>query len=216
MRYKSKRMARNKRVHTPEHLTNLTAAAQNTGADFINRRVYLIGTIDESVAKHFMVAFNTMDDTPGEITVVLCSSGGEESAGYAIYDMMTAAQNPVTIVAYGECMSIATLVLQGATERYLSPECQLMVHNGHVVMGAGDGEGGVQVDADDMVKYAAEVKRNNSRYHLALSKHTGQPIKLIKAMCERETFMSAKEAVEKGFADGVIHQPKPRKQRKKR
>jgi len=199
MRYR--KIMASKGAVSPGHLSNITAATQGTGADFLSRRIYLVGEINEEAAGRFLVAIQTMDDSEGPITVVICSSGGDEASGYAMYDALKLAKNPVTATAYGECMSIAMAVLQGAELRLLSPTCQLMVHNGYVGMWGGEDS---RVEIDKLVKIGEECKRNNQRYYDILAARSGLDGALVKTMCDRETFMSAQEAIRLGFADGEL------------
>lgn len=174
--------------------------SHDTGTDL--RKLYLIGEVDHEMAKQLIVDLQTLDATEGPIVIVMTSAGGNEGAGYAIFDAIRMTHNPVTILAYGEVMSIAALVLQAADNRLLSPECRFLIHNGSVPSG-GDDEG--YIDADKLIARAKETIRNNHRYHKLIAHRSGLPLAKIKTFCKQETLFWAEEAVKLGFADGIIN-----------
>ena len=166
------------------------------------REVYLIGTVNAEMAAGAIKALRDFDATPGEITVVIASTGGEEGAGWAMYDAILLCKNKTVARVYGECQSIAALVLQACDRRTMSPNARFMIHNGNIEM---------SITTNQMAPYSQEVKTLSSKYHSVLAERSGRPLKAVEEMCEAETFMSAPEAVENGFADEVIVKPAARR-----
>lgn len=164
-----------------------------------DRRIFLCGSIDEDKLAPFMVALRALDSEPGKaspITIVLSSEGGSENAGYAMYDAIRACRNPVIIEGYGAVMSIAALVLQAGSSRLLSPESRFMIHNGTIGLG--------RLDQRTLVSVGKETARNNKRYYRVLAEHSGLSQKKVEQYCDRETYLSAEQAVGLGFADAII------------
>lgn len=168
-----------------------------TGVDVPARLIYLMGEINNEVAYRFMVALQTLDRIEGDIRIILTSVGGEEDAGYAIYDAIRLSKNKVIIEGYGAVQSIAALIIQAGNVRLLSPECRFMVHNGSLTLSEG-------IEADTLVAIGKEVLVNNARYHSALATRSGQTIHKIRKLCKDETFFTAQEAVYIGLADRVM------------
>lgn len=166
-------------------------------ADFSTRTIYLVGEVMDEMALRFLIPFAIMDEQKGPIQIILCSGGGDESAGYAIYDAIRLAKNRVSISGYGAVQSIAALIFQAAETRLLSPHCRFMIHNGTVDLVP-------DTQADAVVAIGKETERNNNTYHRLLAKRSGQTIPRVREMCRDEEYFSAKEAVSFGFADGVI------------
>lgn len=183
------------------------SSTMGSGVDFVARVVYLVGEINDDSAYRFMIGFRHLDDTTGPITIAMVSAGGSEHCGYTLYDLIRLAQNPVTIDCYGVCMSIAALVLQAGSRRRLAAECRFMVHNGHVDLSSG-------VEAGTLVALGQEVARNNLRYQTLLAEHSGVDLKKVTEFCEKETYLSAAQAVEMGFADEIILRATPPKKRR--
>ena len=189
-------------------LTSRIGNCLSLGADPTCNTLYLVGEIDDELAYRFLVGLHVLDSIGMPIKVVMCSPGGSDSAGCAIYDAIRLAKNHVTIDGYGCVQSIAALILQAADCRRLSPETRFMIHNGSINMSGG-------VDANTMVSIGREIEHNNIRYSRILADRSGKSLSEIKALCNEETYYSANEAVDFGFADEVINVvPQPKKARK--
>lgn len=190
----------NEEQETPRAAELLTELLE-TGTDFAGRRIFLMGPIDDNSARAFIASLHLLAATPGEIYVTLNSPGGEEPAGYAIYDAIQFV-NRVTIDVYGEAASMAAVVLQAARVRRMGGSSDFMIHNG--------ARGGViSPDNDAIEKVAAEIRQDNRKYYdrlLAGARRTNPKISLrrIRQMCSRETRLSALEAVKLGFADSIL------------
>lgn len=175
-------------------------ASMNTGVDFESRTIYLVGEVDGHMLHRFVTSFEALDKAPGPIRVVLSTPGGSEPDGYAIYDLMRIANNPTIVEGYGAVQSIGALILQAADIRLLAPECRVMVHNGSV-------EFGQALNTDTLVAIGQEVNRNNKRYQEALASRSNLSSNKVRELIDKETYMSAGECVQWGFADGVITVP---------
>jgi len=177
------------------------AETLSLGVDTTNRTIYLIGVVDDEMTARFMIAFRALDAVKGPIRIVLNSGGGSEPAGFAIYDILKLARNPVTIDCYGLVQSIAALILQAAKRRRMSPECRFMIHNGHLELP------GHPVYQGTIVAISRETEKMTARYKEILAESSGASAKNIKKWCDDERYFSAHETVTLGFADEVIDSP---------
>ena len=136
-----------------------------------------------------------LDSANGEdITVVINSGGGDVTAGQEIYTMLHEYPGNVVIHIYSMAASAAAVIAM-ARESEISPVAQLMIHN---VSTRSEG------DYHDM-EHAAEVLRNSNRALAnAFTVKTGKSMEEILAMMDRETWMSADQAVEAGFVDRIM------------
>lgn len=169
------------------------------------REVRLFGSVDDDTARDVVSAVRCLDLKKGPIHLVIASTGGDEGAGWAIYDALRLAHNDVVTEAYGSCQSIAALILQAGTTRLLSPDCRFMVHNGSIEMAA---------TVTQMRSYGKEIQFLTQRYYEELAARSGLTVRRVRALCDRETFLSAAEAVDLGFADGIIMKPPKRGRRR--
>lgn len=173
-----------------------------------DRRIYICGGINEPRAANFIVAFQSLDSTPGTITVVLNSPGGTIEAGYAIYDAISLAKNMVVIEGIGKVYSMAALVFQAGDLRLLTPQTEVMIHNIYI-------ETSENFTLTDAAKLARDLGKSNKRYQKLMSRATGRTEQEIKKMCGDETYLSAQKAVRLGFADGMMTYLKGRERMKK-
>jgi ATP-dependent Clp protease, protease subunit len=67
---------------------------------------------------------------------------------------------------------------------------------------------GLRGPASDIQIYAKEILKSRELLNEMLAQHTGQSIEQVARDSERDFFMSAGEAKEYGFIDGVLDRPK--------
>jgi len=168
------------------------------GVDFSSRTLALHGEIDQRRASQFLANISIINETPGPITVQLFSEGGEFSAGLAIFDAIRGSINPVTVEGTGEVSSMAAVVLQAGHKRVLTPEARLMIHNVYISM-----QGQEKFTSHYLRNYSREIEALSARYQAILVERTKLSVRQVKAWCEKEHYLSAKDAVRFGFADEI-------------
>lgn len=177
--------------------------ALETGVDAAGRTIFFFGGIDDEAVARAVVALEVFDRTDGPVRIVLCSSGGDVPAGMTLYDAIRMAHNPVIIDVYGECKSMAVLVLQAGSLRRASPESRLMVHQGSVGLDP--------VPTGALGDISREIERMHDRYCEILAERSGQPIRSIQRLCSKESYMSVDAAKELGLLDETMATYNPMK-----
>lgn len=178
-------------------LSQMLANNLGMGCDFENRVIYIFGEIEPAGAYRFVALFKWMDRFPGSIHVILNSPGGSISNGYAMYDTIRTAENPVIVEALGQVASAAVPILLAGTVRFLNPQTMIMVHD-------------LSYEIDGMVSSSVahalsrDAKLLNKMYHEIIAERTGKSIKDVEEWCSKETNFTAAEAVKLGFADKVV------------
>jgi ATP-dependent protease ClpP protease subunit len=145
----------------------------------------ILGEITSYTAADIIAALNFFRDRPATITMM--SGGGDAFASLGIYDFIKG--RDVTVRIYGIAASGAAIVAAGAKNTEMAAGAFLMIHNAYSVV---DGEG------DDVL---ASI---NERQVDIFSARTGMRKDKVKKMLEAETFLSAQEAKDMGFADVVF------------
>lgn len=132
--------------------------------------------------------------TTGEIlTVLINSGGGSVMAGQEIYSLLHN-RNDVEIKIQSMAGSAASVIAM-ANRSEISPVAMLMIHN--VSMSGASG------DYHDMQKNAEILKQMNAALSMAYAEKTGRTEEEILRMMDRETWITANQAVEMGFVDAV-------------
>lgn len=144
-------------------------------------------------AKSFL---NDLASAQGDsVRVEINSPGGDVFAGLAIYNGLRNSGKKVNVRVLGLAASAASLVAMAGDTIEMPENSFMMVHNpwGFAIGGASD----MRDTADMLDKLGASLA---STY----AKRTGKSAEEIAALLDAETWMSAAEAVDAGFATAVI------------
>lgn len=176
------------------------------------RRIFMAGEINESSTHAVMVALHKLEENDGDITLIMNSEGGEEPAGYALYDAISMCRNGVIIEGYGEISSISAAIFQAADVRRIAPNALFMIHNGTVPVGE-------ETQQNIIVDLANQIKKDNQRYHSILAGRSKLTYAKIEEACEKDAYYTADEALSAGFCDEILmplkKYMKPKKGKKK-
>lgn len=130
-----------------------------------------------------------------DVLVEINSGGGAVFAGSEIFTKLKAYEGKVTARVVGLAASAASVILMGADEIEISPTAQIMVHNAWSY---------VEGDADEMEAHASVLRGINKSIQSAYIAKTGLSEDELKDYMDAETWFTADEAVELGFADRVM------------
>jgi len=128
------------------------------------------------------------------LNVHINSPGGSVFAGFTLYNILK--RHPAAVATHvdGMAASIASVVLQGADERVMATNGMVMIHNPMAIaLGY----------AEDLRKVADDLDKIREPIVKSYSDRVSVSDDEVKAMMDAETWMTAEEAVEKGFADRI-------------
>lgn len=126
------------------------------------------------------------------IHVDLHSPGGDVFEGIAIYNLLSSHVARVVITICGLAASMGSVVAMAGDEIIMPENAMMMIHKPCGWQGG---------EAEDMRKYADLLDTVESALVSSYAKKTGLPNDEIHTLLAAETWMTGKEAVEKGFAD---------------
>lgn len=164
------------------------------------RTVDIIGEIDEDKFQQVFKNLHSLDLTTGTINVIINSEGGCFRSGMGIYDAIKGCKNHVRAMVYGSCMSMATVILQGADERLASPNSLFMVHYGS----SDRGDDNV-VNHDRWNEQDLKDRKNMEDIYYEKIKHKKKrfPRNKLQNMLKFDTILNAKEMLEIGLIDKI-------------
>lgn len=145
----------------------------------------ILGEITSGTAEQIIAAVNFFRDQP--VTITVMSGGGDAFASLGLYDFLKG--KDVTVRIYGIAASGAAIISAAARQTEMAAGAFLMIHNAYSVI---DGQG------EDVLESI-----NERQVELFVAK-TGMRKDKVKKMLEDETFLSAQEAYDMGFADKVF------------
>ena len=138
------------------------------------------------------------EDTKADITMYINSPGGEVLAGLGIYDTMQYIMPDVSTICVGMAASMGSFLLMGGAKgkRYIFPNCEVMIHQP---------SGSTQGKESDIQRAAIHIARLKDKLYKEYNKHTGQSIEKLTADMDRDTWMTAEEALAYGIVDKIIY-----------
>ncbi|KRN77491.1 head maturation protease, ClpP-related [Weissella minor] len=131
-----------------------------------------------------------------DLTINLSSGGGEVTAASEIYTALRQIDKEVTINITGMAASAASVIAMGANIVNISPTAQFMIHQASVSETAGN--------KDKLTHVADMLDKTDQSIAQAYVERTGVSMDEIAKMMADETFLTATEAVEYGFADNIM------------
>ena len=163
------------------------------------RIIFLGGEIDDAAASLVVaqLLFLESEDSNNDINLYINSPGGSVAAGMAIYDTMNYVKCDVSTICVGMAASMGAFLLSGGAKekRYALPNSEIMIHQPL---------GGTHGQATDMeidVRHMLRIKENLIEI---MADNTGRDYDEIYADCERNNWMTAREAMEYGLIDSVV------------
>ena len=165
------------------------------------RIICLHGAVDDQLASLVtsQLLFLEAEDPDTPINMYINSPGGSVSAGLSIYDTMQYIKPKVSTICTGQASSMGSLLLTGGSPglRYCTPNSRIMVHQPST-------SGGMAGNASDIKIMADELLRTRARLNALYCFHTNQSLAEVEKVMERDTFMSAEEALRFGIVDSVL------------
>lgn len=135
------------------------------------------------------------NDEDNEIILDVASNGGDVFSASEIYTMLKSSGKNIVVNIQGLAASAASVISMAGNTVNISPTAQLMIHKASVV-GAGN--------ADDFEHEAKVLNGIDESIASAYELKTGMKQEDLLQMMANETWLNAKEAVDKGFADNIM------------
>lgn len=129
-----------------------------------------------------------------DIVVRINSGGGDVFHGFAIYNMLKQHDSHVTVRVDGIAASAASTIAMAGDRIEMSEASMLMIHDPWTLAIG---------DADEMLKTADRLEKVKESILTSYAR-TGIDRDEISEMMTTETWMTAEEAIEKGFADAIV------------
>lgn len=141
-------------------------------------------------AKNFIDELGTI--TAKDITLSINSPGGSVFDAIAIYNALRAKDAKVTVRVLGVAASAASLIAMAGDKIIMPENTYMMIHNPI---------GGCFGNAEDMRELADVLDKIGESIVATYVARTGKTTEEVKALLAEDTWFTAAEAVEMGFAD---------------
>ena len=137
----------------------------------------------------------TLLDGAGEVEVNINSNGGDVFAASEIYTLLSQHSGRVTVNIQGLAASAASVIAMAGDVVHISPTAQIMIHKAWTIA---DG------NADDMAHTSEFLEGIDDSIMNAYVAKTGLDKSELSNMMAKETWLTANQAVDYGFADDVM------------
>ncbi|MEQ9363521.1 MAG: ATP-dependent Clp protease proteolytic subunit [Leptospirales bacterium] len=164
------------------------------------RQIFLWGQVDDASAKHIVerLLFLSAIDPKADISLMINSPGGMNTAGFAVLDAMRMIEADVRTYCLGLAASFGALLLMcGAKgKRFVLPHARVMIHQPWL-------PGEYRATATELRIQAEEIQKQREEIDHIIADATGRPFEEIAADTDRDHWLNAEAAVEYGAVDAV-------------
>ena len=143
-------------------------------------------------AKSFARDLKALGNNLKQIDLHIHSPGGDVFDGIAIYNLLKNHPANKTVYIDGLAASMASVIAMAGNEIIMPENAMMMIHKPWGIQGG---------DADDMRKYADLLDKVENTLIPAYAEKTGKSNEELAAMLAEETWLTASECIEHGFAD---------------
>jgi len=165
------------------------------------RIVFLNGPVDDHSSNLIVAQILHLEsaDSEKDIHFYINSPGGVITSGMAIYDVMQFVKPDVCTYVMGQACSMGSFLAQSGTpgKRYMLPHARHMIHQ------PSGGARGMQSDIEIQYKEITQMKTMLTNLYV---KHNtaGKTYAEFERDMDRDTFMSADEALAYGLCDKIV------------
>lgn len=164
-------------------------------------RIVFLGTeITDDVANILSAQLLWLEQQgKSDITIHISSPGGSIYSGYQIIDTMNYITPNISTVSMGMVASMASVIASCGNKgkRYILPHARFLIHQPL------SGSHGMKQCSDVQIQ-AREIQTLKEELTKLLASNSGQTYETIEKMCDRDTILTAQEAVDYGFVDKIV------------
>nr|DAP69481.1 MAG TPA: Putative ATP dependent Clp protease [Caudoviricetes sp.] len=135
------------------------------------------------------------NDQDEEITLNIASNGGDVFAASEIYTMLKASGKRIVVNVQGLAASAASVISMAGDTVRISPTAHIMIHKAST---------GIVGNSDDLEHQSTVLNSIDESIALAYEMKTGLKQPELLDLMAKETWLNAKTAVDKGFADEIM------------
>ena len=165
------------------------------------RIILLEGEVHDQMANLIVaqLLYLEAENPEKDITLFVNSPGGSITSGMAIYDTMQYIKSDVSTIVMGQACSMGSFLAQAGAKgkRFVLPYSRTMIHQ------PSGGARGMVSDIEIQYKEITKMKRVLTQLYVDHNT-AGKTFEQFEKDMDRDTFLSAQEAVDYGLADSIM------------
>ena len=168
----------------------------------LKENIIFIGTPIYDQIANLVIAqmlFLHSEDPQKDVSLYINTPGGSVTAGMAIYDTMQYISTDISTICLGQASSMGAVLLAGGTKgkRRSLPNARIMIHQPAI-------HGSLSGQATDLEIHAREILKTRDKIIDLYADATGKAREDIEKSIDRDTWLSAQEAMDFGLVDGLV------------
>ena len=166
-----------------------------------DRVILLEGEVHDQMANLIVaqLLYLESEDSTADISLYINSPGGSVTAGLAIYDAMQFIKPDISTIVMGQACSMGSFLAQAGSpgKRLMLPYARHMIHQ------PSGGARGMQSDIAIQYKEITQIKTTLTELYVQHNSK-GKTYEEFEKDMDRDTFMSAQEALDYGLIDRIV------------
>jgi ATP-dependent Clp endopeptidase proteolytic subunit ClpP len=166
----------------------------------VGESVLVCGEIEGEMIGNFIMNLNEADlsiEKPKDcIEVKIHSPGGNAEDALGMYDAMRSTRHRIVTVVYGVAESAAVVLTQAGDVRLMAEHSRLMLHPIRLST--------MDSSVDEITEYTKQCSKLFDAYCRLISERSGLGFDKVRAICAKETYISAHEALQLGLCDAIL------------
>ena len=166
-----------------------------------DRVILLEGEVHDQMANLIVaqLLYLESEDSTADISLYINSPGGSVTAGLAIYDAMQFIKPDISTIVMGQACSMGSFLAQAGSpgKRLMLPYARHMIHQ------PSGGARGMQSDIAIQYKEITQIKTTLTELYVQHNSK-GKTYDEFEKDMDRDTFMSAQEALDYGLIDRIV------------
>ena len=166
----------------------------------LHREIECVGEINADSVNSLIrqIRYLASQDPDAEITIYINSPGGEVMSGLALYDVMEAVKCPIRTVCVGTAASMGAVLFAAGDTREMLPHAKVMIHDPLIHGYPGGSALHIKSMSDSLMQTREDLAQ-------LLAQKTGKSVDEIYKKTAQDSWFTAREAIEFGLADRIIH-----------
>lgn len=165
------------------------------------RVIMLEGEVHDSMANAIVaqLLYLESEDATADISLYINSGGGSVTSGMAIYDTMQFIKPDITTIVIGQACSMGSFLAQAGSpgKRFMLPFARHMIHQ------PSGGARGMASDIEISYKEIMHIKKTLTELYVQHNSK-GKTYEEFERDMDRDTFLSAQEALDYGLIDKIV------------
>lgn len=165
------------------------------------RRIFLSDAVDNHSTREIIrkLWYLELSDPGKPILIVINSPGGAVDCGFAIWDQVKMISSPVTTLVTGLAASMGSILSLCASpgRRFSTAHARIMIHQPLL-------SGVIKGQATDLEIQAKEMLKTRNGLIQIYVEATGKTFEEIEKAIDRDTWMTAQEALKFGLLDKIV------------